>query len=392
MKNLIYAFVICLLVTSCEKNESGQSQQSTTNKRQLSSSEVILKENLQQAAQILANIIQDDEIINELTQISAEGRATYNLYFKDLLADPKGADGSFKTLRDRFIEECESTKSNNGYKDLLNFLKKNNCYLYCPYPADFYPKGIKTYTIAAHPIDNDIENVGYLIDGKKVIREVLVNEEYADKNPVLLVMPCDEGENEGKGEKIESIPNAKGDPVYEVKIGKIRCSNYCGGLFEGTLELRLARGTPVFNPTTEELTGTFPVVMAIDYPRDYAKAAINNWTVHCNGGWYPVNIILDSNWKLSEIQHGILAYEYDQVVSISIGATVVYKMDTTSGTLTATASTTYRGDFLGITEWDRDWFYATNTAPGQGDEVKDGWVVRKTSTAFKLTTPSRTIY
>ena len=392
MKNLIYAFIICLLVTSCEKNESGQSPQAATNKRQLNSTEAILKENLRQAAVILANIIQDEEIMNELTLISNEGRTTYNLYFKDLLADPKGADDSFKTLRERFLQECESTKSNNGYGDLVNYIKKNNCYLYCPYPSSFYPKGIKTYTVAAHPIDNDVENVGYLMDGKKVIREVMVNEEYADANPVLLVMPRDEGEDEGKGEKIESIPNAKGDPVYEVLLGKTRCADFCGGLFEGTLELRISRGFPAINPSTGEVTGAFSVAIPVDYPRDYAKAAINDWTVHSNGGWYYVYIPWDSNWKPSKVTQGILVYEYDQVKEVTKSVTVGYKSDTSNVTTTVTAKTTYRGDFLGINEWDRDWFYATNKTPGPYDEVKDGWVVRKTCAALKLTTPARTIY
>ncbi len=57
--------------------------------------------------------------------------------------------------------------------------------------------------------------------------------------------------------------------------------------------------------------------------------------------------------------------------------------------MTASAKATYAGDFLGISEWDRDWFYATNTNPGSDDDIKDGWTVRKTCSEFKLTTPSK---
>ena len=32
---------------------------------------------------------------------------------------------------------------------------------------------------------------------------------------------------------------SKGDPVYEVKVGKVRCADFCGGIFEGNLELRV---------------------------------------------------------------------------------------------------------------------------------------------------------
>ena len=378
-------------MASCEKDESGQIPQSSKSKKVLNESEIILKENLNQTARILANIVQEDAVINELSLIYNERRATYNLCFKDLLADPKGVDDSFKNLRERFLKECESTGLIKGYEDIVSYLTKNNCYLYCPYPSSFYPKGITSFTVAAHPIDNDIEGIGYKFEGKR-IREVMVNEEYADKNPVLLIMPKDETEGESKGEIITSGTGAKGDPVYEVRIGKIRCANFCGGLFEGTLELRVSRGYPVMDTSTEEVKGTFAVVIPIDYPRDYAKAAINNWTVHSNGGWYYQYIIWDSNWKPSKTQQCILVYEYDQVKEVSTSATVGYKSDDMTGTVTATAKTTYRGDFLGINEWDRDWFYATNTNPGPYDEIKDGWTVRKTCAVLKLTTPARTIY
>ena len=69
--------------------------------------------------------------------------------------------------------------------------QRMNCYIYCPYPTSFYPKGTNSFTVAAHPIDNDVENTGYRFEGKRM-KEVKVNEEYADKYMVLLIMPKDE--------------------------------------------------------------------------------------------------------------------------------------------------------------------------------------------------------
>ena len=381
--------MICLFVTSCEKYESGQNNKGSGSKRMLNESDATLKENLQQAAKIMAGIIHQDEIVSELSLLYEDGRETYNLPFRDLLSEVKGADYQFKNLRERFLQESGSVK---GYGDLISYLQKNDCYLYCPYPSSFYPRGTKEFTIAAHPIDNDIENVGYLVDGKKAIREVTVNEKYADDHPVILIMPKDETEDGLKGEGVKFEPGAKGDPVYEVQIGKIRCADYCGGLFEGELELRLIRGYPTLNPSTGELGGTFSTAIPIKYPKDYAKAAINNWTIYCEGGWFSVYIPWDSNWRLSKAQQIILAYEYDQVKEVTKSGTVGYKSDTSNITLTATVKTTYRGDFLGFIEWDRDWFYATNTNPGPYGEFKDGWAVRKTCPVLKLTTPARTIY
>ena len=381
--------MICLFVTSCEKYESGQNNKGSGSKRMLNESDATLKENLQQAAKIMAGIIHQDEIVGELSLLYEDGRETCNLPFRDLLSEVKGADYQFKNLRERFLQESGSVK---GYGDLISYLQKNDCYLYCPYPSSFYPRGTKEFTIAAHPIDNDIENTGYLVDGKKAIREVTVNEKYADDHPVILIMPKDETEDGLKGEGVKFEPGAKGDPVYEVRLGKIRCADYCGGLFEGTLELRVSRGYPAFDATTEVVKGTFTNVIPINYPRDYAKAAINNWTVYCNGGWYLQNIIWDSNWKTSKAQQCILVYEFDKETEVSVSATVGYKPDDLSTTLTGTAKTKYSGDFLGISEWDRDWFYATNTNPGPYDERKDGWTVRKTCAVLKMTTPARTIY
>lgn len=378
-----------MFAAACEKNDNLPADQTPVSKRMLSGPEAILKANLDQTAKIVADIIQDDAVLSELTQLSDENREFFSLSFRDLLDESKSVSSSFSNLRNRFLAECSSGAKGNDLGNLADYLTKNDCYLYCPYPSSFYPRGTNSYTVAAHPIDNDIENKGYRYEGKKKI-EVMVNEKYADKYMVLLIMPKDGDKEDGLATVVPEP--SKGDPVYEVRIGKVRCADYCGGLFEGTLELKITRGFPEYNLTTQEIKGSFSTIIPIDYPRDYAKAAINGWTVHSEGGWYNVNLVWDSNWKPSKTQQCILAYEYDKTSETSISATVGYKPDNFSTSVTATAKTSYKGDFLGLVEWDRDWFFATNTKPGPYDEVKDGWVVRMTCPVLKLTTPARTIY
>lgn len=390
MKKILYAIVICLIAAGCEKYDSMEINQKI-NKKTLSDSETILKENLDQAARILAEIMQDESVMNEVSVLYNEDRAFYMLSFEDLFDEAKSTGNSFNSLREQFLDKCGASGSKGSWQDLANFLAKNGSYIYCPYPSSFYPKGTKSMTVAAHPIDNDIEGPGYRFEGRK-IQQVMVNEEYADKNPVVLIMPPDEKESADNSIAFDKNVESKGDPVYEVRIGKVRCADYCGGLFEGTLELRIARGFPTTDVTNGEIKGSFSVLMPINYPRDYAKAAINNWTVHSEGGWLNVNLVWDANWKTSKAQQCVLVYEYDQVKESSTSANVGYKENDLSATVSVTAKTTYRGDFLGISEWDRDWFYATNTYGGPYDEVKDGWTVRKTCPVFKLTTPARTIY
>jgi hypothetical protein len=390
MKNLIYALAICLLLASCEKYESGPITQSTAGKRLLTGSETILKNNLSQAAKIMADVIQDETVMSELTILSEENRTFYSLPFKDLFDESKSVSGSFKNLREKFLEGCSASESKGSWGELASYLAKNDCYIYCPYPSSFYQKGNNSYTVAAHPIDNDIENTGYRFEGKKMI-EVLVNEEYADKYQVILIMPKDGDNDDIKGLNVTDIPGSKGDPVYEVRVGKVRCADYCGGLFEGELELRLSRGYPEYNITTGVITGKFTTVIPVNYPRSYAKSAINDWTVHSEAGWYTVNIPWDTNWRKEKVQQCILAYEYDTVKESTESASVGYKKDDISPTLTVSMKATYSGDFLGLSEWDRDWFYITNTNPGSDDDVKDGLTVRKTCKEFKLTTPARTL-
>lgn len=383
--------MICLFVAGCEKYDSQQSGLETVTKKQLSSDEIILKENLQQAAVILNDVIQESDVMDEMMLISQEERSVNSLSFKDLFEESKGIGESFKTLRERFLDKCSSYESKGGEANLADYLKDKGCYIYCPYPLSFYPKGTNSFTVAAHPVDNDIEGHGLRYEGKKVI-EVTVNEKYADKFPVLLIMPKDEGQDELINYNKQVEDALKGDPVYEVRIGKIRCADYCGGLFEGALELRIVRGYPEYNLTSGAVTGSFANVTPISYPRDYAKAAINNWTVHSNGGWYSAYLIWDSNWRTSKIQQCILVYEYDHVKESTVSATVGYKKDNLSQSTTVSLKVTYSGDFLGLSEWDRDWFFATNKNPGPYDEVKDGWTVRKTCPSLKLTTPVTIFY
>jgi len=358
-------------------------------KRALSDSETILKENLDLAAQVLIDVMQDEAVANEISVLYNDDRSFYMLSFEDLFNEAKSS--SFSGLREKFLGRCAAAGSKGTWQDLANFLAKNGAYIYCPYPSSFYPKGTKVMTVAAHPVNNDAEGTGYRFEGKKV-QQVTVNEKYADSSPVILIMPPDEKESGTMAADARSAGLAKGDPVYEVKLGKIRCADYCGGIFEGELELRISRGYPEFNMSTGATVGKFNTIIPVNYPRSYAKSAINNWTAHSEGGWYTVNIPWDTNWKKEKVEQAILVYEYDNVKETSVNATVGYKQSETSSTVTVSVKAVYNGDFLGLVEWDRDWFLRTNYSPGPYDEVKDGLTVRKTCPKLKLTTPIRIVY
>jgi hypothetical protein len=390
MKYPIICLAICLLIAGCEKNETNLTELDAITRKSLNEAESILKENLQSAAMIISEIVQDEVVLNELKTISEESRTFDNITFKDLAEGAKGIGELFPELRERFLKACEAGESKGQINDLAAFLAGNDCYIYCPYPLSYYPKGTNSFTVASHPIDNEYEGKGFRYDGKKQI-EVSVNEAYTDKYPVLLIMPKDQDKVDATGFVKEDNELSKADPIYEIRVGKVRCADYCGGLFEGDLELRIIRGFPDYNLSTGAISGGISTAIPIDYPRSYAKAAINGWTVHSNGGWYTSYMLWDSNWKTTKTLQCILVYEYDTVKESTISATVGYKKDNLSPSTTISVKMSYSGDFLGLAEWDRDWFFATNSKPGPYDEVKDGWTVRKTCQELKLTTPL-TIY
>ncbi len=333
MKQLSIIFIICLCFAACEKEDSSITIQDQSVKRELDKSEIILKNNLSKTAIIVAKLANEKDVFQELTNLSSIESKREIVTFRELLSEPnKSTDDSFKNLRVKLKKELLAKGTSN--ENLLQYLVDNNCYLYCPYPENFYQDGIKNFTVASHPIDNDAEGVGYIFNGSKAINEVTVNEEYTDHNPVLLIMPEDRDDDLINPIIEDPVNSGTQDTIYEVKIGHIRCADYCGGIFEGTLELRVARGFPEFNSSTEVVTGKFSTVYPIAYPRKYAKAAIKNWSSY-EGGWYKVNALWDSNWKDEKVQQGIIVYEYDRKKEIKVGATVGYKSDSTSinGTL-----------------------------------------------------------
>ncbi len=217
MKRLLYIIAICFLAAACEKSDPPPVDQDSVNKRMLDGSETILKTNLDQAANIVADIIRDEEVLQELTLLSGENREFFSLTFRDLFDESKNVSTSFSNLRNRFLEECNSGSKGYDLGDLANYLVKNDCYLYCPYPSSFYPRGMNSYTVAAHPIDNDIENTGYRYEGKKKI-QVRVNEKYADDYMVLLIMPKDEDKEDAKGLIINDPGATKGDRFMKSEL------------------------------------------------------------------------------------------------------------------------------------------------------------------------------
>ncbi len=393
MKKLFAILLYSLVAFSCQKEES-QVQIEHNPEQGLTEQQKILKNNLTQTAKLFAQFINEKDVLEELIQISIEERIKDRISFKELAeGHTKGSAFKFAKLTERFRQTCSNAKINGD--DLMSYLAENSCYLYIPYPLNWYPAG-NPITVAGHPIDNTDTGIGYSISNSEEIQTFIVNEPYANNNSVLLIMPYDDElpiDNEGGSTNLDPIFGTFGsgpNSIHMAYIGYVRLADYCGGPFEGPINLRIKRIEPSWNSITNSPGASEPVELRIRYPRSYAKAAVNNWQC-CNGGWFKVNATWDTNWTPEKDRQGILAYDHDwddaiRKTSISltykgVGFTVSFERDVQ-----------YEGDFLGKNnQWWRNWFYLTNQNPTPFDEFKYGFTVRSFG-SLKFTTPHYTLY
>jgi hypothetical protein len=405
MRNVLLFLIIGLFLFSCQKEDISRNEK-RIEKRNLTNDEVILKNNLDNAAKILAEIVSDRTVQRELRNFSTDKNDQFRIPFNELLkaVSSQMAKGDIAKPSSKLIafrEKFTQRLSIQGAEQtLVQYLDDNNCSIYIPYPIEWYSEDTQL-TVSAHPIDNDIEGVGYISDGTNNLNIVSVDEDYADRYPVMLVMPPDpedpgSGGGGGGGSSTPSDPpfgvGGSGPNKLEiVYINYVWCRDYCGGLFEGPVNLRIKRIEPVFDPSTQTVTVADPVEISISYPRSYVKAARKGWTQHSNGGWLKVNATWDTNWAESKDRQGILAYDYDWDASVrkmSVG--VSYKGVGVNVSLERDIE--YKGDFLGKNDqWWRSWFYATQSNPTPYDQIYNGFLVR-TLGDLRFTTPTYTLY
>lgn len=395
MKKQFLLFIsLALVVSSCQKDDIKPVNDGISNT--LTAKQKILKTNLNKAALILAQVVNTNEVKEELAKVFFSKTDVRSIKFKELIdKDSKTSKHQLPLFSKKVNELFTSTKDN---EDLVNYLCQNGCKVYVPYPLDWYTTD-KTITVAGHPIENDVEGIGYVCTDSKTIQDVMVNEDYADANPVMLIMPEEPGDDAGGGEsgggtapdpdfgEFGTGPNS----IHTVYIGYVWLNDYCGGLFEGDIELRISRLEPYFNTTTNSVEVGTPTELSIKYPKEYVKAIKKGYTIHCNGGWLKVNAIFDTDWKTEEERQGIFAYDYDWDASlkkISIGVT--YKG--VGLNISLEKECPYKGDFLGKNDqWWRTWFYASQLIPSPYDEVKYGCIVRSLG-SLKFTTPTYTLH
>ncbi len=351
----------------------------------------ILKQNLSDAARLIASIANTPQVLSELAQLSPGLENEINtITFKELFeyGSKKNKNSeylSFPSLK-KALYGFKTKKSGFDNESLLDYLIINNCYLYVPYSFDDYSGNSQPLAIAGHPIDNNENGIGFIFDPsnpQNEFQEVMVNDEYAEYHPVVLILPNFNEDNNIYLNPIgHSFQKNTGNPIYEVKILEFWCRNSCGGLFEGDPEITIIRGESV-----NETTGQWALRVLFKYPKWKTKAARDGKS----SAWMSINTVFNQNWRESMAQDYMHIYDYDWDASKKIiSGTVKYRaiLNGALYEITLPKRSERASPMLVQTELLRDHFFASQANPGPTDEIRNGFLVRRWGDV-KITTSIR---
>ncbi len=282
---------------------------------------------------------------------------------------------------------------------LISFLTREDVLLYCPYPMDFYPTDKQYPTITYHPITNTETNIGYRIEPQGIV-ECIVDEAYAEEYPVFIISPQSEITVLLEGR--ENTKNLKATG-HESKLGWFSCSNFCGGIFEGDLEMKILRiqgtvvSTDATNPQIRGVIG--PNTISFTYARSRVRGTKekNQWEHQ----WYPIRTVWDTDWSLDKKGQGLVIYEYDKKkeTTFTVGYTLEFGTEGTKNGIKYTTKQAISQTMTQKIESDNDLLYSNEIARGwyisknkidQGNGLRDGFSLYKFGGDVFMTMPYST--
>jgi hypothetical protein len=279
--------------------------------------------------------------------------------------------------------------------DLISYLGCNRFQIYWPYSDNWRNESSIVPTITYSPVEQEDINIGWkLIPATTgyTFQEVIVNEEYAQNNPVWIVNSYEGDKVDGNCNYVSSGPagpnpgmpeggNCAGFPDDEVQvnIGKVKFFQQYDGLFQGGPEFRWVRGNLSLDGNGQ-VTGVVPA---------FAKANLRRKDKY---DWKNANQpIWDTNWKNLKEDQFVALYEEDdfQDDKVTVSGTVSYKTDpntTTSTTYSYTGEFKSKDDVVYNVQYDRCWYFETSD-DNTPFENYQGWNVRGSQGEVKWTMP-----
>ncbi len=363
----------------------------------------IHKEKLHQTAEVLTNLITNESVREMiLNSIKTGYYSDESILFQDLFNGQES-----KAMRDVKVTDFEglfdkaSAEQKVEGEDMKSFLVKNRIQVYFPYSDNFWKEELTTITISFHPIDSDEKNEGYVISLKEGSRQetTVVTDEYAQKNPVLIVN-YNEGDEGGNNENSSPIPQKDEAveceyPTQAVYIGEFKFFHQWDGIFAGGPDFYFYRGEPVYSIGTNgggQLNGV-------------NKGFLVNPKRNQKKEWVKTNTLWDDKWSPDKTMQHLGVYEDDPDsgssfdVTGSVGytlptSTVVNGNTTTTGaTLGPNLSATYSykissaDDLIFHNDLDRCRFFKNNQKASLIG-LQSGWRIHGNGTELIWTMPN----
>lgn len=327
-KNVLSALLIGLAMYSCQQEDYVTAPQHET---ELKSSK------LQEVATLLTEIPLDEALCAEVNTAAAAALGyglDENYLFREVFGSQENKittrSGRSSILAERLKDlaqnknQLRSTDANET-DGLVTELGNSNIQIYWPYSDDW--DGVTMPVITFAPEDKTKEsNIGYKQviqnDGSIKIETIIIDEEYAENNPVWVInyneTAYDEYPAFAKGETVNKniayntanvdITNTRavGDPVYTVNLGKFMSSKNYDSWFDGGSEFEIQMGA----------LDVFTIASASDLSINNVKVT----SVRVNRSrkdikkkrWATMNSVLTSNWLKEENNAGFMIHERDQ--------------------------------------------------------------------------------
>ncbi|HPR33041.1 MAG TPA: hypothetical protein PLK12_13130 [Prolixibacteraceae bacterium] len=187
--------------------------------KELTPEETILKNQLADAAIILANIASDPLVLDEIVAtIKIQPRIMEDrVKFANLMHPAeKLKSGTSAVGSGHFSRAFIANLQASGLKSastLVEYLSVQGAEIYIPYPIEDYPKGTEV-VVTSTPLDNTKQNIGYIIGNPS--KHVMANQELTETNPVIIITPSVEYEENFPADA--AIGNADNTALKSVNI------------------------------------------------------------------------------------------------------------------------------------------------------------------------------
>lgn len=329
----------------------------------LSPEQQLMKQQLDRAAQLMVGVLNKAAVQRELHQLDYLKTEIEEVSFQRLLRNP-AKDSRFLHLGSE-LSRAFDANAKGGDAALMDYLLEQGCGLYMPVPLSDYEVGTPI-TVVGDPMDNGDEGIGYVFDASMgTQRTVLVNEEYVEKNPILVVtqpqrIPSERvpgredlmpdpgwGDGGGGGSTRPVTPIASEDIVGDEDFPEDRAGKICKVEIGA---VHLARQPKLWKATVVRIGRANASGQSVDYveftiPYNVARAAYKGWTQHGDGGWVDKTVptVWDTRWYCRYVDQILYAYikrgdekftanisvKYKEYVNIQLGMKEVQYKDKT---------------------------------------------------------------